>query len=224
MCPRAHNCRGCAPKSVRRPKLTPLPPRLDCRSRRSNPREGKPSSKGDVIAPGVRRQPLSASPAVPLKLGAEEAAASNPLFFLKSNYPTIVLKAPVSFCTCTDSGWTAGFVPRNVETLRAVFWVTCAPGGNAASPTWAQYLTAGRAVARQAPPQTRSFTPLRISARLPARFGWGALWSSGFRQGKGPGSRFLSSSREWEGGVPLGSGETLERCRRDASSGDGEGA
>lgn len=149
--PGAHNCRGCALKSVTRPKLTPLPPRLDCRSGRSNPREGKPSSKGDLIAPGLRRQPLSTSPAAPLKLGAEEAAASNPLFFeIKLSY----------YCSQSSSfilpGWTAGSVPRNAETLPTAFWVICAPGGNAASPTWAQYLIAGRTVAHQAPPQTRS--------------------------------------------------------------------
>lgn len=212
--PGAHNCRGCALKSVTRPKLTPLPPRLDCRSGRSNPREGKPSSKGDLIAPGLRRQPLSTSPAAPLKLGAEEAAASNPLFFeIKLSY----------YCSQSSSfilhGLTAGSVPRNAD---CVLGNLCARR-KCRLPNLGSVLNC-REDGRPPSPTTNKVTPLRISARMPARFGSGALWSSGFRQGKRPGSRFLSSSREWEGGVPLVSGATLERCRRDASSGDGEGA
>lgn len=47
------------------------------------------------------------------------------IFLLGSNYPTIVLRAPVSFCTCT-CGWTLQFLHRTVlETLLAALWVIC---------------------------------------------------------------------------------------------------
>lgn len=46
-------------------------------------------------------------------------------FLLGSNYPTIVLRAPVSFCTCT-CGRTPPFLHRTVlETLLSALWVTC---------------------------------------------------------------------------------------------------
>ena len=81
--------------------VTP-PPRLDCIQTR---REGGPSSKGGMTAPtpGLHMQPLFISPAVPPKLGAEEAVASY-VPFSKLSDPTFVLKTPVSFCTCTESG------------------------------------------------------------------------------------------------------------------------
>lgn len=150
--PGAHNYRGCALKSVTRPKLTPLP-----RDWTADPGT-QTGGRENLQAKGAWSPQACAGSHCPFHLqclrnwGQRRQRQVIPSL-LKSNYPTIVLKAPISFCTCTDSAWTAGFVQRSVETLRAAFWVICAPGGDAASPTWAQNCREG---GRPRRPATRS--------------------------------------------------------------------
>lgn len=80
LCWGSHHCGACVLKGDLQPKLTPLPQDWTVDPCKQPHREGDPSSKRGMTPlhppPRSRRQRLSISPAVPMKLGAEEVLAS----------------------------------------------------------------------------------------------------------------------------------------------------
>ena len=78
--------RGCGLKGVTWPKADSTQPDWTVDQRIQAGGEGEPSSEPAILPTGLEGQPLSISPEVPLKLGAEEAAASYFPFGVELSY------------------------------------------------------------------------------------------------------------------------------------------